>query len=379
MAKLCYKVGGTVKKYDLKDSANKPRLAVKSNGVTKYLGLQQGTKSGELNVKLNGQTLYVKTWGIDAATSWRGMAPEEPYKGLIQRGIGDSDYGGVGLWVLVNEENYPVVVFGRLGADKPDDWARAIWYPNVEGTDSVTKFPLNFKLTAEQVTHPKRLKPNIRLATISSSAVASKDQANNTFTVSNGDWYAYKNNVCINDIYTRLTVKSGNYVGYVRTNGKSPWFTTYGYGINTINTRGVYWPTGNEEKMGGSYSVSYYNTGIDSEGFKVTSYSVTLEPFGNNGPKYYNTPNTYAIYTGLTSDSSPYVVMYGVSDGKGGGLGNWAQRDIYIEFPYAWGEDTNPNDHFTFSPKQVLDAVKAIAEEKGIADYAYGFTRGRNY
>ena len=26
------------------------------------------------------------------------MTPEEPYKGLIQRGIGDSDYGGVGLW-----------------------------------------------------------------------------------------------------------------------------------------------------------------------------------------------------------------------------------------------------------------------------------------
>lgn len=58
MAKLCYKVGGTVKKYDLKDSVSNPRLAVKSGGVTKYLGLAAGPKSGELNVKLNGQ-VYV--------------------------------------------------------------------------------------------------------------------------------------------------------------------------------------------------------------------------------------------------------------------------------------------------------------------------------
>lgn len=62
MAKLCYKVGGTVKKYDLKDSiSSSPKLVVKVNGTVKYLGLRQGSKSGELNVKYNGLPYYGET------------------------------------------------------------------------------------------------------------------------------------------------------------------------------------------------------------------------------------------------------------------------------------------------------------------------------
>ena len=60
MAKLCYKLNGTVKKYDLKDSASTPRLGIKVGGTTKYLGLQQGTKSGEIEVKVNGLPYFVK-------------------------------------------------------------------------------------------------------------------------------------------------------------------------------------------------------------------------------------------------------------------------------------------------------------------------------
>lgn len=61
MAKLCYKVNGTVKKYDLKDSVTgSPKLGVKVGGSTKYLGLKQGTKSGEINVKVGGQSYYVQ-------------------------------------------------------------------------------------------------------------------------------------------------------------------------------------------------------------------------------------------------------------------------------------------------------------------------------
>lgn len=61
MAKLCYKKGGTVKKYELKDSANKPRLAVKSGGTVRYLSLARGSKSGEVEIKVGGYTYYVQT------------------------------------------------------------------------------------------------------------------------------------------------------------------------------------------------------------------------------------------------------------------------------------------------------------------------------
>lgn len=61
MAKLCYKVGGIVKKYDLKDNANKPRLAVKINGITKYLSLVQGAKSEEVNIKTSGKIYSIQT------------------------------------------------------------------------------------------------------------------------------------------------------------------------------------------------------------------------------------------------------------------------------------------------------------------------------
>ena len=66
MSKLCYKVNGTVKKYDLKDSVSgSPKLGVKVGGTTKYLGLKQGSKSGEVAIKVGGKTYYVQTKGYE--------------------------------------------------------------------------------------------------------------------------------------------------------------------------------------------------------------------------------------------------------------------------------------------------------------------------
>lgn len=93
MSKLCYKVGGTVKKYDLKDSANKPRLAVKNGGVTKYLGLNQGTKDGEVQLKLNGYTYYVQTKPYD----YFGIKKTGVFSDLIEpvRAYNSGDRGSI--------------------------------------------------------------------------------------------------------------------------------------------------------------------------------------------------------------------------------------------------------------------------------------------
>lgn len=62
MAKLCYKKGGTVYKYDLKDSVNtSPKLAVKVGEAKKYLGLKQGTRGGELQIKYGGLPYYAQS------------------------------------------------------------------------------------------------------------------------------------------------------------------------------------------------------------------------------------------------------------------------------------------------------------------------------
>lgn len=389
MGNLRYRSGSVSRSYELKDSSAKPRLAIRTSAGTKYLTLKSGLKSGELGIRGASTNYYVKTWDTDIPEFWKGMDPAEPFRGMGAN-RGDTSHGGLGIWVLVNEENYPVVAFGRMGADRPDEWAKAIWYPSVEGTDLITRFPDNFRLTAEQVTHPKRLKPNIRLATTPSSVGASKSevqQVTNSYMPNtlNGDRFSYRNNIILADIVTSLTTKSRNYVGYgaysyYNSNRVNTyWYTFYGYGYSTINTRGVYWPTGTEEQGAGSGTIfSNAGNGIDGEGFKVSAPTVYYGKVFNNNMYYYN--NSYRIYTGLTSGhGSPYVQMYGVGDGSSNYMGNWAQRDFYIEFPYAWGEDTNPNDYFTFTPKQVLNAVKAIAEAKGVADYNYGFARGRNY
>lgn len=124
MAKLCYKVGGTVKKYDLKDSANKPRLAVKSGGATKYLGLKQGTKSGELQVKVGGLPYYVQTWDPTNVTYWRGL--DIPLAGT-NIGVGNRDKGGAQMWALCREDGYPVYIFGMMAADMDGDSNCAQW------------------------------------------------------------------------------------------------------------------------------------------------------------------------------------------------------------------------------------------------------------
>ena len=99
MAKLCYKVNGTVKEYDLKDSVNgTPKLGVKVGGTTKYLGLKQGTKSGELQVKVNGQTYYAQ----------RLKEPEDvtpqraPWEFRIRHFEQDPLYGGVKTYSASN-------------------------------------------------------------------------------------------------------------------------------------------------------------------------------------------------------------------------------------------------------------------------------------
>ena len=394
MGNLRYRSGSVSKSYELKDSSAKPRLAIRTSSGTKYLTLKAGVRSGELGVRGASTNYYVKTWGQDIPEFWRGMDPEEPFRGMGAN-RDDSSHGGLGIWVLVNEENYPVVAFGRMGADRPDEWAKAIWYPNVAGTTSVTKWPANFCLTLDQVSHPQRLKPNIRLATLASNTWASKSALNsdqrNYYGTYNGDLQSTKNNIVINDIVTNLTTKS-SYYGVVKYwgsyNTSAIYYTATSYGYGNLNTRGIHWPTGEEERFGVATSLVSGNMGIDSAGYKSTSYEYQLQSF-YNGSKGISAMGYYTIYSGLTTSSNcgnnqvPYIQMYGVGDGNPGSSsytwGNWAQRDFYIEFPYAWGEDTNPNDYFTFTPKQILNAVKAIAEAKGVADYNYGFARGRNY
>lgn len=394
MAYLDIRTSTSTKKYELKDDGAKPRLAIRTSSGTKYLTLKSGIKSGELNVRGASTTYSIKTWGQDIPEFWKGMSPEEPYRGMAAN-RGDTSHGGLGLWILVNEENYPVVMFGRIGADRPDSWARALWIPNVAGTISVTKRPTNFTLTAEQVTHPQRLKPNIRLATCGSNVWSSKTtldaNQNNYYGTYNGDYQASKNNIIINDIVNNLTVKS-SYYGVIKRwidYRTSSYYTVTTYGYNTLNTRGVYWANGTEEMFGTSrtwFGGGNYS-GIASNGYKVASYQCQIG--SNNGTKWISGNEYYAIGSNLTTSSDcggnqvPYVQMYGVADGKSNSTnypwGNWAQRDFYVEFPYAWGEDTNPNDYFTFTPKQLLNAVKAVAEAKGVANYNYGFARGRNY
>lgn len=379
MGNLRYRSGSISKSYELKDSSAKPRLAIRTSSGTKYLTLKAGVRSGELGVRGASTNYYVKTWGQDIPEFWRGMSPEEPFRGMGAN-RGDTSHGGIGIWILVNEENYPVVIFGRIGADRPDSWARATWYANRAGTADVTKWPNNFTLTQEQLQHPKRLKENIRLATITSAAHASTSNLGATL---DGDWNSTKNYIRMSDIITSLTTKS-SYIGYTHWQASTSAmnYRVTGYGYNQINTRGVYFPDGTEEKMGLSNTYGGAS-GIDSEGFKVTSYVYqTIRGVGSNLNACTN--DYYSLYTGISSSSdhsgAPYIDMStNGRDSTGNTLGNWAQRDFYIEFPYAWGEDTNPNDYFTFTPKQILNAALAIATEKGVADHSYGFTRGYNY
>ena len=117
MAKLCYKVGGTVKKYDLKDSANTPRLAVKTGGVTKYLGLKQGTKSGELSVKVGGQSYYVQTLNLGNAV----LDDTIRTKAFTQSAIFDRDYASHTLAFCFTNENKQIIamiLYSEVGPDR---------------------------------------------------------------------------------------------------------------------------------------------------------------------------------------------------------------------------------------------------------------------
>lgn len=116
MAKLCYKKGGTVKKYDLKDSANKPRLAVKSGGTTRYLSLARGSKSGEVEIKVGGYTYYVQTkpyeyFGVYSPLDVEKLvSPIRGYAGATRGG-----YSKLAAWPIYDSEaNIVAVIMSGL-------------------------------------------------------------------------------------------------------------------------------------------------------------------------------------------------------------------------------------------------------------------------
>ena len=390
MSKLCYKVNGTIKKYDLKDSTNTPRLVVKSGGTVRYLPLKTAgsNKPGELAIRVGGQKLYVKTWGPEVESCWKGLYPEEPLKGIRTANKNNTDAGGLGIWVLVNEDNYPVVAFGRIGADKAEQRYRGTWIASKAGTTDTTTYPGNLALTAEQLAHPKRLKANLRLVTVTSNCYPDENFTGlrTNYSTTDGDHDSTKTHIKMSDIYTSLTSKS-SYIGYVRSMSAqlvSGTCVMTGYGYYQRNITGVYFPDGTEEKMGlnKTYNPGNY-TGIDSDGFKVYSY-----PVGQLTSDYILTSITGDIgtlYTGISTDANhsgcPYIDYSAPGDDNSRCylVGCWSQRDFYIEYPYAWGEDTNPNDFFTFSPLQVLNKMKALATSLGVYETDYGHTRGRNY
>lgn len=122
MSKFCFKTSNGTVKYDLKDSANNPKLAIRVGNVTKYLSLKQGTKSGELHVRNGSNIYYVQTWDINDPANWNII----PYKGTIGSGAGNTDFGGCALWVLRYNGRIACII-GMISADKPDDWAKAEW------------------------------------------------------------------------------------------------------------------------------------------------------------------------------------------------------------------------------------------------------------
>lgn len=134
MAKLCYKSDGTIKKYDLKDSADTPRLAVKINGSTKYLPLKVGAaNSKEISIKNSGSVYHIQTWAADDPSNWNIT----PYRGTTGH-KGDTDFGGCAIWALTYEGKLAFIL-GMLSADKPELSNSAVWEanrdPNIELTD----------------------------------------------------------------------------------------------------------------------------------------------------------------------------------------------------------------------------------------------------
>ena len=155
MTKLCFKNNATVKKYDLKDSANKPRLAVKHNGVTKYLSLKQGNKNGELHIKLGGQTYYVQRKpyvDINSGTAdlpirgtltgnrssgalacWPIYTEDKTILAMIVTGYGDSrsssSDGGAGCYgTMFTDPSSNTTLYNRVGFNfKPCYYDNALW------------------------------------------------------------------------------------------------------------------------------------------------------------------------------------------------------------------------------------------------------------
>lgn len=129
MTKLCCRIGSTTKKYDLKTTATKPRLAFQTANGTKYLSLTQGSSSSEMSVRGASKSYYVKTWTPTDPANWNIV----PYKGTIGTGVGNTDYGGCAIWALHYEGKLALVI-GMMSADKPDSWAKAEWDATKDAT-----------------------------------------------------------------------------------------------------------------------------------------------------------------------------------------------------------------------------------------------------
>lgn len=351
---------------------------------------------------------------IDNYTEWKNVVPYKSIGGIS----GNTETGGAGVWVLVNRDGYPVVAVGRLGADRPGSDMAALWRPNISGTSDTSNYSGNFVLTSKMLQNPGRLKPNVRIVTLPSNSRSLGDYNSNKSSIlctSDGDWDTTKNNVKVTDIVNSLTSAS-SFKGCMwwrfANNGEISYpkydVFTYEYGDASLDKTGVHLQDPKKLPDGTSSSSDWQTSarGLQSNGLAYRGIWGSKADKSTNS-LFYGDDMTipldkyYMIISGTKSLSFdtgdvdpeteepivetysgiPYVSMEAISDlnGTTQSDGNYAQRDFYIEFPYAWGENTNPADYFTFTPRQVLQSLQTWMNSSGAADTDYGFTRGRSY
>jgi len=98
MANLAFKHNGIIKKYELKNEADKPRLVVHINNSDRYLSLKQGSKSGELTVRLEGLPYYIKQKIVT-------NLEEGPYFSQLYTTDGNTNhYGGISAWPIYTDD-----------------------------------------------------------------------------------------------------------------------------------------------------------------------------------------------------------------------------------------------------------------------------------
>ncbi|MBP5595349.1 MAG: hypothetical protein J6Y02_08200 [Pseudobutyrivibrio sp.] len=336
MAKLCYKINGTVKEYDLKDNVSRvPKLGVKVGGTTKYLGLKQGTKSGELTVRFNGLPYYIQTWGPDDSLYWNlDAAPEKGCGGTA----GDTTHGGCAIWTLRNSEGYLVATIGRIAADRPDDSNLGFWVANKK------------VVTLNTTPHTGYAKPYIRIVTV-------------PFGMGNDCQWKPTNTPA--NIYSNLTNSKYTIDGFSKNLYLSQYSTLGDAGTNKS---------------------SVYSCGANAINRVLTDSEVNAGRTSVGGMTNYNGDwLAFTLSCGKTSSTTPIgmpcLSMYGLQDSGGHRYvhvngyyswnPHWAVRDFYIEWPQV--------QRLEYTPKQVLNAWKEVLQAEDKWQTNFGTCYGRNY